>query len=392
MTRHLIIFSLLINLLLLPFSLKSAEISPNFDNFVKNSMKTWSVPGTAIAIVKDDQIIYMKGFGVKEEGKSAPINPHTDFAIASGTKSFTATAIAMLVEEGKIQWDDPIVKYLPNIRFYNDTITKEMTFRDLLSHKTNLVRDDALWHETNYSKEEVLTHINELQPFTEKKGWNYNNLMYAVAGEIIPTLTGQSWDQFIKDRILRPLGMKNTNTSINSFKGNADVAMPHKIKEGKPYAIAWKNVDNIAPAIAINSNAYDMAQWVRFQLAKGKFNGKQLLSSTAVEETHGMQTIIPDSDLDQVSYPNAQVSYYGLGWRMHNYHGNRVIEHEGMIDGMTSLVAMLPEQNIGIIILTNQDVNLLPTAVMYRAFDTLLNIPTQDWNTDLYEKYTALTN
>ncbi len=392
MARHLVYLSLLLSIILLPFSLKSAELSNNFDNFVRNSMKTWNVPGTSIAVVKDDKIIYIKGFGVKESGKPARIDSKTDFAIASGTKSFTATAIAMLVEEGKVQWDDPIIKYLPDIRFYNDSITKQMTFRDLLSHKTNLGRNDSMWHETGFTKEEILTHIKDIKPFTQKKSWNYNNLMYVVAGEIIPAVTGQTWDQFIQERIFKPLGMEHSNTSINSFKSNSDVAMPHKIRKGKPFPIAWKNVDNIAPAIAINSNAYDMAQWMRFQLSKGKVNGQQLLSSEAIEETHSMQTIIPDSNMDQVSYPNAQVSYYGLGWRMHNYHGNRVIEHEGMIDGMTSLVAMLPEQNIGIVILTNQDVNLLPTAVMYRAFDTLLDIPTQDWNTNLHEKFTALVN
>lgn len=384
---------LILSMLLAFCTLNGAELNHNFDHFVQKAMKTWNVPGVAIAVVKDDQIVYIKGYGVKQVGKPGRIDPYTDFAIASGTKSFTATALAMLVDEGKIKWDDPIVKYIPNIRFYNEEITEHMTFRDLLSHRTNLMRNDALWHETNLTREQIIASIKDLKPFDQfGSNWNYNNLMYAVAGEVIPAVTGKSWDEFVQERILTPLGMDHSNTSVRDFQPSSDIAMPHKTKNGKPFAIAWKNVDNIGPAISINSNAHDMAQWIRFQLADGKVGKKRLVSAQSIEDTHNVQTLIPDSDMDRINYPDAQISYYGFGWRMHNYHGNRVIEHEGMVDGMTSLVAMLPEQNMGIIILSNQDVNYLPNAVMYRAFDTLLNFPTQDWDNNIYQKHTALVD
>ena len=362
-----------------------------FDAYVNNSIKEWNVPGVAIAIVKDDKIVYAKGYGVKELGKPGKVTENTIFAIGSSSKAFTSAAIAMLGDEKKIKWDDRVTKYLPDFEVYDRYVTREMTVRDLLTHRIGLERGDLLWHSSPHSRKEVLRRIRYLEPASSVRSrFGYQNVMYLAAGEIVPVLTGKSWDAFITDRIFKPLRMNSSDTTIRTLKNFSDVATPHAEIDNKVTPIAWRNIDNIAPAGSINSNVIDVSQWVRLQLGKGKFEGKQLISSAAIQEMHASQTVIPLAGTMKLLYPEANFLNYGLGWFLSDYRGHKLVEHGGAIDGMRAQVAMIPSKNIGVVVLTNMSGSLVPTALGYRALDAYLGVEKRDWSADLLKSYAPL--
>lgn len=364
---------------------------PGFDDYVNKAMKDWEVPGLAIAIVKDDKIVYAKGYGVRELGKPALVDEHTLFAIGSSSKAFTATSIAMLVDQGKLKWDDHVTQYLPGFQLYDPWVTREMTVRDLLTHRIGLERGDQLWYATPYSREEVLRRIRFLEPASSMRSkFGYQNIMFLAAGQIIPSITGNTWDDFVTERIFAPLGMSETGTTIRTLPLSTDVSTPHVKIDDKVQPVAWRLIDNIAPAGSINSNAVDMAQWLRLQLGKGKFEGKQLVSEAAINETHTPQTIIRIEGPYPIFYPDAHFFSYGMGWFLSDFRGKKLVEHGGAIDGMRAEVAMIPEANVGIVILTNMNGTLLPQFLCYRIFDQYLGQQPKDWQAEALPKIKAL--
>ena len=355
-----------------------------FDEYVNKALKDWGVPGVAIAIVKDDRVVLAKGYGVRELNKATPVDENTLFAIGSSSKAFTAASIAMLVDEGKLKWDDPAIKHLPGFQLFDPYSTRELTVSDLLSHRSGLARGDLLWYGSSYDRSEVLRRVRYLKPsWSLRARYGYQNIMFLAAGQIIPTITGKTWDEFIRDRIFTPLGMKSSSTSIKAFASSANVATPHAKINDRIQVVAWRNIDNIAPAGSINSNVTDMAQWVRLQLGGGVYQNQRLLSAAAIKEMQMPQTVVRLEGMQASLYPEAHFLTYGLGWLLSDYRGKKVVEHGGAIDGMRAQVAMIPEEKLGLVVLTNLNGNVLPVALMYKIFDIYLNAPPRDWSADM---------
>jgi CubicO group peptidase (beta-lactamase class C family) len=374
-------------------SVAHAQAKPlkDLDEYITRSMADWKIPGLALAIVRNDSVILAKGYGVKTLGKPDRVNEQTLFAIGSSSKAFTALSVAMLVDEGKVRWDDPATKYLPGFQMYDPYVTRELTVRDLLTHRSGLSRGDMLWYGTDLPRDSILYHARYLKPtWSLRSHFGYQNIMYLAAGQLTARLTGKSWDQVMRDRIFTPLGMRASNTSVRELDRLPNVASPHDEIEDTVRVIPYHNIDNIAPAGSINSNVLDMAQWIRFQLSGGKVGGKQLLSAGAFNETHTPQTIMPLEGPWKLMMQDAHFASYGMGWLLHDYRGRKIVQHGGNIDGMHALVAMMPEEKTGLVILTNLGGNFLTYALMFRVFDAYLKQPPKDWSAELLKGFKEL--
>ncbi len=352
-----------------------------FDEYVNKALKDWEVPGVGVAIVKNDKVVLAKGYGVRKLGDTTPVDERTIFAIGSSSKAFTAAALAMLVDEGKIKWDDPVTKYLPGFELYDPYASKEMTVRDLLCHRSGLDRGDLMWYGSEYGRDEIIRRSRFLKPsWSFRSQFGYQNIMYLAAGQIIPAVTGKSWDDFIKDRFFKPLGMASSSTSVNALKASDNVATPHDKIDDKVVVIPWRNIDNIAPAGSINSNVAEMTAWLRLQLSDGEFAGQRLLSSGAVKETQKSHTVVPYDLPWSLLFPEAHFLNYGLGWFLSDYRGRKVVEHGGNIDGMSALVAFVPEEKLGLVVLTNMNGSELRTALKLRIIDAFMGGEAKDWS------------
>ena len=391
--RTILKIFVLVVLLLAALQIASAQDIPgsSFDDYVNKAINDWQVPGVAIAIIKDDRVVMARGYGVRELGKPALVDEHTLFAIGSSSKAFTAASIAMLVDENKLKWDDPATKYLPGFQLFDPYTTRELTVGDLLSHRSGLARGDMLWYASAYDRDEVLRRIRYLKPtWSLRAHFGYQNIMFLAAGQIIPALTGKNWDDFIRERIFTPLGMKSSNTSIKALASSDNVATPHSKIEEKLQPVSWRNIDNIGPAGSINSNVVDMAQWVRLQLGGGVYQNQRLLSSAAIKEMQTPQTIIRLEGSMERLYPAAHFLSYGMGWFLSDYRGRKVVEHGGAIDGMRGEVAMIPEEKLGLVILTNRHGSILPQALMFRIFDSYLGAAPRDWSAEMLKAVKGL--
>ena len=370
---------------------QAKEPFPGFDAYVRSALATWKVPGASVAIVRNDSVIYAKGYGVREVGKPAPVDERTLFAIGSSSKAFTAAAVAMLVDSGKVKLDAPATAYLPGFQLFDPYASREITVRDLLSHRSGLARGELVWYGSDYDRDEILRRVRFLEPtWSFRSQFGYQNIMYLAAGQVVAKVTKAPWDDFIKARIFQPLGMTSSSTSISALTGLEDVAAPHADVSDTVRAIPYRRIDNIAPAGAINSNALDMAQWLRLQLGDGKVDGKQLISKRMVDEMHTAQTVIRAEGNWKMMNPAAHLMAYGLGWFLSDYEGKYVVQHGGNIDGMTALVAMLPEEKFGIVVLTNMNGSQMPTTIMLRAFDMQLKRPAKDWSAEMRKQYDAM--
>jgi len=355
------------------------------DAYITRAIHDWEVPGLAIAIVKDDSVVYAKGFGVRELGRAEPVDEHTVFLAASTTKGFTVAAMAMLVDSGLVRWDAPVTTYLPGFQLFDPYVTRELTVRDLMSHRSGLGRADALWYGTTLSREEILRRLRFERPsWSLRAQYGYNNNMFVAAGQVIAAVTGRSWDDVVRERILRPLGMARTMTSVTALRGMDDVATPHARYDGRMAPIPWRNVDNIGPAGSINTTARDMAQWLRFQLARGTYGGRRLLSDSAFRQMRLPNTPIrPDPAADTL-WPEIHLRAYGLGWALNDYRGRLVVSHGGALDGMRSQVGLLPEERLGVVLLANSDqASALLVGLQYRVFDAYTGGVRRDWSADL---------
>ncbi|HET9984389.1 MAG TPA: serine hydrolase [Longimicrobiales bacterium] len=364
------------------------------DAYIPGAMAAFQVPGLAIAIVKDDSVVFAKGYGVREVGKPEKVDERTLFAIGSSSKAFTVALLGQLVDEGKVKWDDPVTKYLPGFQLSDPYRTREMMVRDLVTHRVDVARADGLWYGTPYSRDEIVRRARFLPPIASfRSAYNYNNIMFLTAGQLAAAVAGKSWDDLVTERVFRPLGMSATNTSTDSLKRQTDVASPHAIKDGRAVAIPWRNIDNVAPAGSINSNVLDMARWVRFQLGKGTFEGKEILKPATLAEMHAPQTIVPlrpwlssvPDPINALMVPGTHFMMYGMGWFLQDYRGRKLVNHGGAIDGMRAQVAFVPEERLGVVILTNLngDHNNLAEAMIFRVLDAYFGGARRDWAADL---------
>jgi CubicO group peptidase (beta-lactamase class C family) len=360
------------------------------DSYFETARKEWKIPGMAVAIVKDGKVVLAKGYGVKEFSKKKKVDEKTLFAIASNTKAFTAAALAILVNEGKIQWDDKVRNYLPYFKLYDPYVTEEMTIRDLLCHRSGLktFSGDLLWYETSYSTVEVIKRARYLKPaYSFRSEFGYSNIMFMAAGEVIPAVTGKPWKDFVKERIFKPLGMKTSNIGTTGLKKFTNVAIAHYVYlDGKTVTVPFTTSDNCAGAGAINSNAIEMAQWLKMLLNNGVFDKERILDEDSIWEMWSSHMVIRVSQSAKKLFPKTHFISYGLGWGLLDYHGYKIIGHGGGMDGMISRVALVPEIKLGLVILTNS-INRLPTALVYMIIDTYLGIKPKDWSRIYLKQY-----
>lgn len=365
--------------------LSFAQESPlqGFDAYVAEALKAWQVPGCAIAVVKDDRVVLAKGYGVRTAGKSDPVGPETLFAIASNSKAFTATAIAMLVAEGKLGWNDLVTERLPGFRLMDWEATKRLKVIDLLCHRSGLGTwaGDLMWFGSKLTRAEVVQRIRYVPPeFDYGTGYGYSNLMFVAAGELIPQVDGRSWEQFLLERLFQPLGMTRTNTSVTALAGDPDVATPHTLVRGPLEQVPYLDVSNSGPAGAINSCAKDLASWLRFQLAEGRFDGQKVAPAAAVEMLRQPQNLQRVSPFARSLNPSTHLAAYGLGFGLADYQGRLKVEHTGGLNGMYSIVALIPEAELGVAVVTNLDEHDLTHALALHVIDAYLGVPAQDWS------------
>ncbi len=349
----------------------------------------WNVPGLAVAIVKDGQVFLASGFGVRELGKPESVDGDTVFAIASNTKAFTAAAIAILEEEGKIRWDDPVQQHLPWLQLYDPYVSAEIRIDDLLCHRSGLgtYSGDLLWWGTPYTPEEVLRRIKHLPANGRfRVTYGYSNLMFLAAGEVIRQAGGKSWPEFIQERILSPVGMTRTVTSVKSLDALSNVACPHKPTLENVSPIPWYNWDTMAAAGGIISSANDMAKWLRVLLDHGQIDNEHRLFSTASSrKMWTLHTVLPFSEAAQKRSPTTHFKAYGLGWSLSDYKGRMTVSHGGGYDGMYSHVLLVPEDKLGIVVLTNSMTGISP-ALVNTIMDEFLGGEKIDWLTQGRER------
>ena len=363
-------------------SAQSKNPLDGLDDYITSAMKDWKIPGVAVGIVHGDTVVFSKGFGVRTVGRPEKVDEHTLFALASDTKAFTGIAVAMLVDEGKLRWDAPITTYLPTLKFADDYLTRDLTLRDALTHRSGLARGDLLWTAGwPYDHNELLRRIRYLKPsWGLRAGYHYSNLMYLAAGDAAAAASGKSWDTLIKERIFVPLGMSESNTSVTLLPSLGDVATPHGEVDGVVKPVPYTNMDNLPAAGAINTNVADMTKWLRFQLDSARVNGKRLVSKRNFVETHTPQTIVRIDSTYRAFNPFTHVRTYAIGWNVMDYRGAEMLSHAGNLSGMAAMVGLLPEKRVGVVVLTNLEGNALRESIMYKVFDLYLGAPPRDWS------------
>ena len=356
-----------------------------FDRYVEQGVRDWRVPGLAIAVVKDDSVVLAKGYGVLEIGKPARVTEHTRFAIGSTTKAMTAAALGMLVDEGKLRFDDRVVDILPELRLYDPYVTRELTVRDLLLHRSGLGSTDLLWAFGEMPFAEMMRRLRYVRPTSSfRSQWSYQNVMYAIGGEIVARVSGMSWAEFTATRIFAPLGMRESIPLVAAVRGQPNVATPHALIRDTVRAVPIRSTDGVASAGSVYSSVADMAQWMRFMLDSGRVGGKPLLTPATFSEL-----VTPQIRADRSTYaaPLALAKphgfSYGLGWFIQDYQGQTVWMHTGSINGMIAIIGLLPDRRAGVFVLANLDHAELRHALMYKVFDLYAGNPPRDWSADL---------
>ena len=373
----------------LAFPLASTSQStapPDLDSYVASSMKTFDVPGMAVAIVKDGKILVAKGYGGRKLGDPTAVDEFTTFGIGSNTKAFTTAALATLVDEGKLSWDDPVYQRLPGFVMYDPYVSHEMTIRDLLTHRSGMglgEGDLLFWPHSTYSRADVIYRLRFMKPQSSfRSHYAYDNLLYMTAGQIIPAVTGTTWDDYVRQRIFAPLGMNHTDLSTTGYKAGGDYASPHSRVDGKLQVIPFEDLDNAAPAGAINSCAADMAKWVQLQLNRGKYvdHDGRLFTEQRSKEMWTAQTILPIEDPPApLAGLKANFADYALGWGLRDYHGRKLVGHTGGVGGFVSRVMLAPEENLGVVVLTNAEEGGAFDSILYHVLDYYFHLPATDW-------------
>lgn len=355
------------------------------ETFIERGMADWQIPGLAVAVVHADEVIYQQGFGVLGLDDDRPVDNHSLFGVASTSKAMTVAALAMLVDEGKLDWDDRVIDHLPWFRLSDPWVTHEVRVRDLLTHRVGVGRmtGNRLQFMNEASPRQVIEQMRHLafeQPFRSR--YVYSNVMYSVAGQLIPAITDQSWDDFVQQRLFQPLGMTRSNTSIEQLQGDGNAAWPHQFIDGQVQSIPRRNFDNVGPAASVNSSVADMAQWMRLQLGEpGVYNGERLISEQQMNEMHQPQMAIGRDD------PSSPMTAYGLGWHLSHYQGHMISQHGGASDGMNTQLVMVPGLDLGIVVVSNT-FNTFRMALANTLMDAFIQPDEpKDWHQHYFDEY-----
>jgi len=363
-----------------------------FDAYVAQAVKAWNVPGLAIAVVSGDSVLFAKGYGVRTLGRPEPVDIHTRFSIGSTTKAMTALALLMAADSGTVTLDAPVQRYLPALQLYDPVMTREMTVRDLLTHHTGLPGSDQLWYGTDHPIDEIIRRMRWLRPATSfRNSYSYQNVQYAMAGEVLRAATGRPWAELLRTQQWEPLGMRETLPTLAATVGAPNVASPHLIIDDTLRVIENRPVDPVAPAGSVWSSVSDMARWMRFVLDSGRVGGRRIVSESRFVDWLAPQVVVPLNSF----YPTSTLARvhrvtYGLGWFLHEYAGDEVAMHTGSIDGMSAMIGLLPGRRAGVYILANRDHAEVRHALLFRAFDLLAGRRARDWSREVQVLFDGL--
>jgi len=356
-----------------------------FDAYMAQVMKDWDAPGIGVGIVVKDKLVFAKGYGFRDYGRKLPYTPATTQPIASNSKLFTAVATGMLVEEGKLRWDEPIKQFVPTIRFHNDDLDRSVTIRDMLSHRTGVTRHDAIWYKSSFTRRELWDRLRYLEPAAPiRTTFLYNNLMFTAAGQVIQELSGQTWEQFVQHRIFDPLGMtRSTLTIADNLKG-PEPAVPYSERRDsavlyrQPYYTAEVA---IAPAGAINSSVQDLSRWLIALMNRGRVDGRQVIPEAVLRETMTPSIAMPNTSLETRGWAENLNQYYGMGRWVSSYRGHLLALHGGDLPGFHSQISMMPEDSIGVIVLVIGD-HVAPfyNGLTFDIYERLLGMSLTPWS------------
>lgn len=353
------------------------------DETVARAMQAFQVPGMAVAIVADGQVVFARGYGVREAGQPGRVDPNTLFQIGSNTKAVTAAALAILVDEGRLHWDDKVIDHLPQFQMSDPYVTREFTVRDLLTHRSGLgagAGDLMFFPATDMSREEIIHGLRYLKPASSfRDRFDYDNLLYMVAGQLIPAVTGQSWEDFVTRRVLEPLGMSDCSANYNRISDRRNVAAPHVVFDGKLQAVPVMDLTVVGAAGAINCSVMGMSKWLETQLSAGVMSGgAHLFSADRAQEMWEVVTPNPVSPLLGPMY-ETHFSGYGLGWELSDAHGRLRVHHTGGVLGTVTWVSMIPELHLGVLVFTNQQNSAAMESVGGQILDAYLGVKPRDW-------------
>lgn len=363
----------------------------SFDTYAEKAMQSWQMPGMAVAIVKDGQTIFKKAYGTRQLGTANLVNTQTQFSCASTTKAMTAVCMAMLIDEGKATWDDPVNKHLPEFLLYDPYVTRDLKIRDLFTHNSGVGNADFLWSIMNVSGDEVLHKMRQVTPsYALRSSFIYQNIFYLAAGKVIEKLSGQKWEDFIVARIFKPLGMNNTYPTLGTTP-TANLSKPHYRVNGVIKAITATSADQIGPAGSVHSCIDDMAKWMTCMLDSSKYAGGRLVEPDTWVELFRPQVIVPANQF----YPTMQLikpnwTTYALGWFQHDYKGKKINYHTGSLAGEIAINAQLPEAKLGIYVFGNFDHAEVRHALVYKAFDLFALGGNRDWNAEFLKLYQGI--
>jgi CubicO group peptidase (beta-lactamase class C family) len=345
--------------------------------YIEQVMEEWKIPGLAIAVVKDGEVILSKGYGYRDVDEQRPVTARTLFAIGSITKSFTVTLLGMIQDEGKLDWDEQVRHYLPDFQLHDEVATEYMTPRDLVTHRSGLPRHDLLWYGSDLTRRQLYERLRYLEPSREfRAAWQYQNLMFMTAGYLAEQIEGGRWEDLVRRRILEPLGMPRSNFSVNDMQKADDFAYPYHENDGDVRQIDFRNIDEIGPAGSINSSVQEMAHYVQFHIDKGKHGDEQLLSQSNAEQMQMPQMAMQGA----IQYDELGHTSYGMGLFVTTYRGRKLVHHGGGIDGFISLLSFMPRERVGMIVLTNMTGNNpAPTLVTRGVYDRVLGLEPVDW-------------
>jgi CubicO group peptidase (beta-lactamase class C family) len=350
-------------------------------HFVDEIRGRWEVPGAAVAVVKDGEVVYSGGVGLRDEDGGGAVSGRTVFAVGSTTKAFTAAAIGMLVEEGAVGLDRPVRDYIPELDLFDDHATGHLTVRDLLAHRSGIERHDAVWYRSGLGPPQLIERLRYLRPSADlRERFFYNNLMYVVAGEVVARVTAGTWEEFVRRRLFEPLAMARTSIGAPAA-ADQDVASPHGVdRDGAIVSVPLYRGTEVAAASGISSTADDMARWIRLLLGLGIFDGTRLMAESTVTDLFTPQAVV-----SAVGPREVPITTYGLGWFVESYRGRLMVSHTGSIDGFYSIVVLLPSDGLGVVVLTNRSQHHVPEVVSRWVVDRFLGLPEINWNA----RYTA---
>lgn len=370
-------------LLALPLLSQPATVDTKaVDRLMSSTLKAWQIPGAAVVIVRNDRVVYAQGYGTKELG-GAPVTADTLFQIGSTSKAFTTTAMAMLVADGKMSWDDPVRQHVDYFRLSDMCADSQVTLRDIVSHRTGLTRHDELWDNTPLNREQVIRSIGRIElakPF--RTAYQYQNIMFIAAGEAVAHASGRSWDDFVKSRIFTPLGMSRTVTSDADWNASTDRASGYRYDWRSDRISPQRPIDTttIGAGGAIKSSARDLGNWLRFHLANGSFEHRPLVDPAALGETKMPQTVVRREGLLYDAHPETHVMSYGMGWTVQDYRGELLISHAGALNGFRAHVDLLPERDSGFAVMINAGRGMAVLALRNALVDLLSGKNGRDWN------------